>query len=83
MQLGKNKTTIKFHYNGIDYIKFFVSHEEQDTKWFIGESIDLKVEVIGEFGVNEWNGRISPQCVINDFEVNKVVKKTLTWEDIF
>ncbi len=82
-QLGKNKTTIKFHYNGIDYIKFFVSHEEQDTKWFIGESIDLKVEVIGEFGVNEWNNRITPQILINDFEVNKVNKKALDLDIIY
>ncbi len=81
--MGKNKTTIKFSYQGVDYLKFYVSHEEQDTKWFIGESINLNVELIGELSQNSFRGRISPQCIINDFEVNKVVKKTLTWEDIF
>ena len=77
-QIGKNKTTIKFNYNGVDYIKFMVSHSDQETKWNIGTYNDIRVEIVGSLGLNEYYGRISPQVVISDYEANLVHKNPIS-----
>lgn len=81
--MGKTKTTIKFNYKGVDYIKFFVSHDDQDRVYHIGGNKDLNIELIGEFAINEWNGRITPQAIIDKIEVNLKAKKPMSIDDIF
>ena len=62
--MGKNKTTIKFTYKGIDYLKFFVSHDDQENIYHIGENKDLLINIICEFSLNIWKGRVSQQAII-------------------
>lgn len=81
--MGKNRTTIKFSCHGIDYIKFFVPHDDQDSVYYIGENKDLNIELIGEFTINEWNGRITPQVLIDKIEVDLKAKKPMSIDDIF
>lgn len=67
--MGKNKTTIKFNVNGIDYIKFFISHDDQEKLLYIGANADLIINLTCKLRINWWQGRMNPQCVIERFEV--------------
>ena len=69
--IGKNKDTIKFKSNYIDFIKFKCSQEEIQS--IIGDT-PVDIELIGKFDVNEWNGRTYPQVKIEDMEVQKTVE---------
>lgn len=77
-----NGSTIKFSYCGVDYIKFFCSKEYRKSI-HVGENIELEIEVIGELSINEWNGNVSKQCVIDKMEVNVVGKREKSWEELF
>jgi len=81
--MGKNGTTIKFTYKGIDYIKFFVSHDDQDKIFHIGENSELLIDLIGEFAINSFRGTNTPQCIIDKIEVNLRAKKPMNIDDIF
>ena len=81
--MGKTKTTIKFNYKGIDYIKFFVSHIDQEQIYHIGENKDLLINIICEFSLNIWNGRVTPQAIIDKIEVNLKAKKPMSIDDVF
>ena len=75
--LGKGNT-IKFSYQGIDFIMFFVSNKLKE-ELYIGENKKkLLIECLVELGLNEWNGRSKPQCIIQKLEV-----KELTLDEIF
>lgn len=71
--IGKNKNTIKFTLNGIDYIKFYTNEDEYESIVNQGERIVMNV--IGKASVNEYNGKITPQVLIEDYEVIEVKKK--------
>lgn len=66
--IGKNKDTIKFKSNYIDFIKFKCSQEEIEQ--IVGET-PVDIELVGKFNVNEWNGRSYPQVKIEDMEIQK------------
>ncbi|MGL5718422.1 MAG: DHH family phosphoesterase [Paraclostridium sp.] len=68
--IGKNKDTVKFKSNYIDFVKFKCSYEEIES--LIGDS-PVDIELIGKFDVNEWNGRSFPQVKIEDMKVKKSV----------
>lgn len=72
--IGKNKTTIKFIYNGIEFIKFKASEEEYND---IIKNEYNNFTIIGRFKVNEYNGNKSPQILIEDyiFEATQKEKK--------
>ena len=57
---------------------FFVSNKLKE-ELYIGENKKkLLIECLVELGLNEWNGRSKPQCIIQKLEV-----KELTFDDIF
>lgn len=69
---GANKNTIQFTYNDIVFIKF-KSNEEEYNK--IIENEVNKFTIICKFKVNEYNGTVTPQAVIEDFDYVKSEKK--------
>lgn len=82
MELGRNKTTLKFVHDGVDYIKFFCSKKDKEDIFRIGKNKDLNVEIIGNLTLNEWNGTTTPQCIIDRIEAVEI-ENTLTFDDIF
>lgn len=66
--VGKNKDTIKFKSNYVDFIKFKCSQEEIEQ--IIGDT-PVDIELVGKFDVNEWNGRSYPQVKVEDMKVKK------------
>lgn len=68
--VGKNKDTIKFKSNYIDFIKFKCSQEEIEQ--LIGDT-PVNIELIGKFDVNEWNGRSYPQVKVEEMKVEKAI----------
>lgn len=65
--IGKYKNTLKFSYKGIDYIKFFANKETYEDIIEKGEV--LTFNIVGKCKKNEYNGNITPQIAIEDFEV--------------
>src|SRR5205085_11909205 len=70
---GKTSKTIKFIYNGIEFIKFF----SNETEWqsIVDKGERLAIDVIGKCSINEYKGERKPQIQIEDYEVTKVKKK--------
>jgi single-stranded-DNA-specific exonuclease len=71
--LGKDKTTLKFVYKGIEFIKFKSSEEVHTEIVSSGENVTF--DVIGKCGANIYQGNVAPQIIMEDFEVVKVGKK--------
>ena len=65
--IGKNKDTLKFSINGITYIKFFAKDMIEQVR-ILGE---LHFEIIGKANVNEFMGKITPQIMIENYEVRE------------
>ena len=64
--MGKNKDTVKFKKNDIEYIKFFAKDLIEELNQFD----EMKINVIGEAQINEWGGNETPQILIKDLEVS-------------
>ena len=66
--MGKNKDTLKIEYNGMSYLKFF-------AKGMIKEISEVtypfKMHIVGKANLNEWNGMITPQILIEDYEIQQ------------
>ena len=73
VELGKNKTTIKFSKNDIDFIMFFVGKDKKELL-NVGKNKDFKIEIIGEPNINEYNGKKTNQVVINQFEIHEIIE---------
>lgn len=78
--MGRNKATIKFEYKGKEYIKFFCSQKIKD-KLCVGKNKKVSLDIIGKLTYNIYNGNVTKQVIIEDFEVRE--PKELKWEDIF
>lgn len=76
-EMGANGRTFKLSKDGIDFMWFMVSNE--DKKKLLNTPYEL--ELVGTMGVNEWNGRRTPQIIVEKYEISDLKKKTL--EDIF
>lgn len=74
-------TTVKLIQNGIEFIKFFVSNEEASQF----ESAQGKsIEVVVSLGLNEYNGQIKPQAIIERYEiVDKPKENEIDWSEYF
>ncbi|MFP2985337.1 single-stranded-DNA-specific exonuclease RecJ [Bacillus velezensis] len=73
----KNKTTVKFKYGDIEYIRF-----KSDTEYFeklTQSNGTLILNVVGKAKVNEYKGRQTPQIEIYDLEVVRTKKKELVF----
>ena len=74
-------TTVKLIQDGIEFIKFFVSNEEASQF----ESAQGKsIEVVVSLGLNEYNGQIKPQAIIERYEiVDKPKENEIDWSEYF
>jgi single-stranded-DNA-specific exonuclease len=63
-----NKSVLKFTYKNIEFIKF-KSNEEAYQKLLSGNGNSKSFTVIGRFDLNSWNGKVTPQVVIDEYEV--------------
>ena len=63
--IGNDKTTVKFDYNGITYIKF------KDKKF--GEELEknntMTLNILGKANLNNFMGKITAQIFITDYEI--------------
>lgn len=70
-------TTVKLVHDGIEFIKFFVSNEEASQF----ESAQGKsIEVVVSLGLNEYNGQIKPQAIIERYEIKE---DEIDWSEYF
>jgi single-stranded-DNA-specific exonuclease len=65
--IGKNKNTIKMVHKGIEFVKFFTKEEIYNTLFSEGET--FYINIIGKCSLNEWEGQVTPQILITDFEI--------------
>nr|DAZ67875.1 MAG TPA: single-stranded-DNA-specific exonuclease RecJ [Caudoviricetes sp.] len=74
-------TTVKLIQDDVEFIKFFVSNEEASQF----ESAQGKsIEVVVSLGLNEYNGQIKPQAIIELYEIiDKPNDNEIDWEVIF
>lgn len=74
-------TTVKLIQDGIEFVKFFVSNEEANQF----ESAQGKsIEVVVSLGLNEYNGQIKPQAIIERYEiVDKPNENEIDWSEYF
>lgn len=74
-------TTVKLVQDGIEFIKFFVSNEEASQF----ESAQGKsIEVVVSLGLNEYNGQIKPQAIIERYEIiDKQKENEIDWSEYF
>lgn len=74
-------TTVKLVQDDIEFIKFFVSNEEASRF----ESAQGKsIEVVVSLGLNEYNGQIKPQAIIERYEiVDKPKENEIDWSEYF
>jgi single-stranded-DNA-specific exonuclease len=71
--MGKTKSTLKFTYRGIEFIKFKSSEEQYED--IVNRGQTLVFDVVGRLGFNEWEGKKTPQIIMEDFEVVKTKSK--------
>ena len=73
-------TTVKLVQDGIEFIKFFVNNEEASQF----ESAQGKsIEVVVSLGLNEYNGQIKPQAVIERYEIIDKQENEIDWSEYF
>lgn len=80
-EIGRNKTTIKFNYQGVDFIKFLCSKEVRESL-YIGQKKKLYIDVVGKLEYKVYNGVVNKQIVIDSFDV-KTNKESQNWSDLF
>ena len=74
-------TTVKLVQDGIEFIKFFVSNEEASQ---FESSQGKSIEVVVSLGLNEYNGQIKPQAIIERYEiVDKQKENEIDWSEYF
>lgn len=67
MGLAKGHPTIKIQVGNVSIMKFKSSEEEYEQ--FTQPNTYLTL--VGKCSVNEWNGNVSPQIIIDDFELKQ------------
>lgn len=77
---GKNKNTIKFTLNNIDFWKFMLTKEELE-KWKKYDKFNL--EIIYTLGVNNWNNKINCKAIIQKYEIKEYVEQDIDWDSLF
>lgn len=63
--IGTNKDTVKFTVNGVTYIKF----KDENLLGKLTENDTMKVTILGKANLNEWQGEITPQIIIENYEI--------------
>lgn len=76
--MGANKRTLKLVKNNISFLWFMVSNKDKEL---LTTGDRKKLEIVGELGINEYNGYRNNQIIVKNFEINSVSNATL--DDIF
>lgn len=63
---GRAENIIKTRSNGVEIIKFFAKDLAQQLKMM--DSTHVRIKGIGRPQANEWNGRITPQIILDEVE---------------
>lgn len=71
----KNPTTRITLPNGVQLIKFKSSMEEKD--WF---NRMYKFSIVGHCAKNEYGGNVTPEIIIEDWDVQDITKDNFDWE---
>lgn len=66
--MGKNNDTIKIVKNGIAYMKFFAKDMIEELRQYTG---DIKMEIVGKANLNVWNGIVTPQIFVENYEIKE------------
>lgn len=69
--IGKNKDTVKISYNGINFIKFKSSEWAETINYNMQFPI-IRTTIIGRSQLNEFNGNISTQVIIDYMDVKEL-----------
>lgn len=64
LAMGADKSSMKITQNGVSYIRF----KDADFVESIMDNRTKKLNVIARFNLNEFNGKTSLQCFIDDYE---------------
>ena len=72
----KKSTTVKIRKDGVDFLKF---QEKDEDAIQLLTSTKCKVEVVVTLQTNKWNEVVSPQAIIEQWEI----ADTENWEDLF
>lgn len=67
MSRDKNPTLKIILPNGVSLIKFKSSEEEYESLY--SESGCVTINIVGKAERNEWNGKVTPQVLIEDYEI--------------
>lgn len=66
--LGKNLDTLKINIDGLNFIKFRCDLNDE----LINNTKDIvRIDVVGKCSVNEWNGDVTPQIIIEEYIVKE------------
>ena len=63
--LGNEKNTIKLTFHNIEIIKFRSSENEYNEIKNLGKMVEFTI--VGEFSVNEYNGKKTPQVIVENW----------------
>lgn len=79
---GENNSFIKFKYNGIDYVKMYCKKTDFDditvkNRNSLGSKRNLKINIIGTFSFNEYEGKRYPQVKIKYFDSYERIEEKL------
>lgn len=66
--IGSNKDTVRFEYNGVTYIKFKANDLIEKLNACSGI---LKINVVGRPALNRYAGRVTPQILITDIDIEE------------
>lgn len=79
MLLGRNKNTLKFTYDDVDYVKFFCTQDYIQN--ILSHKGKISLDIIGELSYNVFNGKKRKQVIINQLEIKPLTVKKAS--DIF
>ena len=65
--MGRNQDTIKIIKNGISYMKFFAKDMIEE----LNQYDEIKMEVVGKANLNYWNGTVTPQIFIENYQITE------------
>lgn len=63
--MGANKDTLKITHNGVAYMKFHAT----DMIERLNKCNEIKINLVGRANLNEWQGTVTPQIFIENYEV--------------
>lgn len=72
VQMGKDKKTLKITCGNLPFLRF-KSKDGEYEKLYGGFGEKL-ITVLGTCNLNEWQGRVTPQIFINDYEIKETKK---------